>query len=89
MPSSWTDNMPSEHVRCLAAITCLGVKYRAEGVMTITAPTGAAPHSTGVYSCAGPDHLLDWEEQQVAASIYRQLRLRLLAPSRFGHGQQR
>jgi hypothetical protein len=43
--------MLSEHVRCLAAITCLRVKYRAEGVMTITAPTGAAPHSNGVHLC--------------------------------------
>jgi hypothetical protein len=31
---------------------CLAVKYRAKGVMTITAPKGAAaPHSIGVHLC--------------------------------------
>jgi hypothetical protein len=30
------------HIRCFATIMCLAVKYRAQGVMTITAPAGAA-----------------------------------------------
>jgi hypothetical protein len=49
-----------EQVRCLKAITCLGVENRAEGVMPITASTRAAPHSSG-WICAGPDRSLTWD----------------------------
>jgi hypothetical protein len=57
---SWIDNVLSEQVRCLMAITRPRVEYRTEGVMPITASTRAAPHSSGCI-CAGPDRSLAWD----------------------------
>jgi|HubBroStandDraft_6_1064221.scaffolds.fasta_scaffold33892_7 hypothetical protein len=52
--------MLSEHARSWRPSRVFVSEYRAEGVMLITAPTGAAPHSSGCI-CAGPDYSLTWD----------------------------
>ena len=71
--------MLSEQVRRLTTITCLRVEYRAEGVMPITALTGAAPHS-GVCGSVRGLTTRRWLGKSVEglSFVYRQLQLRLL-----------